>query len=101
MDKFMVNFASSEALKNNEHRSYSPRVYFHFSFFQKQEMEKQKLLFNQARLSNRGVAEMVLLHISAAKGMPSDMVMTTLELGIAVLRGGNVDIQMVCQTSIS
>uniref|UniRef100_A0A336KLC6 CSON012070 protein n=1 Tax=Culicoides sonorensis TaxID=179676 RepID=A0A336KLC6_CULSO len=59
-----------------------------------QEMEKQKLLFHQARLSNRGVAEMVLLHISASKGVPSDMVMKTLELGIAILRGGNIDIQM-------
>lgn len=57
-------------------------------------MEKQKLLFHQARLANRGVAEMVLLHISASKGVPSDMVMKTLELGIAVLRGGNIDIQM-------
>ncbi|XP_035793575.1 ryanodine receptor-like isoform X15 [Anopheles albimanus] len=59
-----------------------------------QEMEKQKLLFHQARLANRGVAEMVLLHISASKGVPSEMVMRTLELGIAVLRGGNIDIQM-------
>nr|CAD7424343.1 unnamed protein product [Timema monikensis] len=59
-----------------------------------QEMEKQKLLFHQARLANRGVAEMVLLHISACKGVPSDMVMKTLELGISVLRGGNSDIQM-------
>lgn len=58
-------------------------------------MEKQKLLFHQARLSNRGVAEMVLLHISASKGTPSDMVMKTLELGIAILRGGNIEIQMV------
>lgn len=58
-------------------------------------MEKQKLLFAQARLAKRGVAEMVLLHISASKGIPSDMVMTTLQLGIAVLRGGNIDIQMV------
>lgn len=57
-------------------------------------MEKQKLLFNQARLMNRGVAEMVLLHISASKGIPSEMVMTTLQLGIAILRGGNIDIQM-------
>lgn len=57
-------------------------------------MEKQKLLFHQARLSNRGVAEMVLLHISASKGIPSEMVMTTLNLGIAILRGGNIDIQM-------
>lgn len=57
-------------------------------------MEKQKLLFNQARLANRGVAEMVLLHISACKGVPSEMVMKTLQLGISVLRGGNNDIQM-------
>ncbi|XP_075987925.1 ryanodine receptor isoform X13 [Anticarsia gemmatalis] len=59
-----------------------------------QEMEKQKLLFHQARLADRGVAEMVLLHISASKGVPSDMVMKTLQLGISILRGGNIDIQM-------
>ncbi|XP_050555818.1 ryanodine receptor isoform X31 [Spodoptera frugiperda] len=59
-----------------------------------QEMEKQKLLFHQARLANRGVAEMVLLHISASKGLPSEMVMKTLQLGISILRGGNIDIQM-------
>lgn len=59
-----------------------------------QEMEKQKLLFHQARLANRGVAEMVLLHISASKGVPSEMVHITLQLGISVLRGGNIDIQM-------
>nr|XP_026484093.1 ryanodine receptor isoform X5 [Vanessa tameamea] len=59
-----------------------------------QEMEKQKLLFHQARLANRGVAEMVLLHISASKGVPSEMVMKTLQLGISILRGGNIDIQM-------
>lgn len=64
-------------------------------YFQEQEMEKQKLLFHQARLANRGVAEMVLLHISASKGQQSDMVMKTLELGISVLRGGNLDIQLV------
>nr|XP_049707611.1 ryanodine receptor isoform X24 [Helicoverpa armigera] len=59
-----------------------------------QEMEKQKLLFHQARLADRGVAEMVLLHISASKGLPSEMVMKTLQLGISILRGGNIDIQM-------
>ncbi|KAL6426510.1 hypothetical protein ACFW04_009145 [Cataglyphis niger] len=58
-----------------------------------QEMEKQKLLFHQARLANRGVAEMVLLHISACKGVPSEMVIKTLELGISILRGGNIEIQ--------
>nr|CAI5848298.1 unnamed protein product [Callosobruchus analis] len=64
------------------------------SSIHEQEMEKQKLLFNQARLANRGVAEMVLLHISACKGVPSEMVMKTLQLGISILRGGNNDIQM-------
>lgn len=63
-------------------------------------MEKQKLLFHQARLANRGVAEMVLLHISACKGVPSDMVMKTLQLGISILRGGNIDIQMVYQLTL-
>lgn len=58
-------------------------------------MEKQKLLFHQARLANRGVAEMILLHISACKGIPSEMVMKTLQLGISILRGGNIEIQMV------
>ena len=60
---------------------------------QEQEIEKQKLLFNQARLADRGVAEMVLLHISACKGIPSEMVMKTLQLGISILRGGNIEIQ--------
>lgn len=65
--------------------------------FQEQELEKQKLLFHQARLANRGVAEMVLLHISAAKGIQTEGVMKTLILGISILRGGNVDVQTVRQ----
>uniref|UniRef100_A0A4D5R9V0 Ryanodine receptor 44F n=1 Tax=Scolopendra viridis TaxID=118503 RepID=A0A4D5R9V0_SCOVI len=59
-----------------------------------QEMEKQKLLFEQARLADRGVAEMALLHISACKGVQSPMVMNTLQMGISILRGGNKDIQL-------
>lgn len=35
---------------------------------QEQELEKQRLLFHQARLASRGVAEMALLYISACKG---------------------------------
>ena len=62
---------------------------------QEQEIEKQKLLFCQDRLSSRGVAEMVLLNISASKGQPSEMTMNTLDLGLSILRGGNVDVQMV------
>ena len=42
---------------------------------------------------------MVLLHISAARGQPSDMVMETLKLGISILRGGNVDVQAVSYTT--
>ena len=38
---------------------------------------------------------MVLLNISASKGQPSEMTMNTLDLGISILRGGNVDVQMV------
>lgn len=33
-------------------------------------MEKQKLLYQQARLHDRGAAEMVLQTISASKGEP-------------------------------
>jgi hypothetical protein len=33
-------------------------------------MEKQKLLYEQNRLANRGAAETVLLYISASKGLP-------------------------------
>lgn len=35
---------------------------------QEKEMEKQKLLYQQSRLHNRGAAEMVLQMISACKG---------------------------------
>jgi ryanodine receptor 2 len=59
-----------------------------------QEMEKQKLLFKQARLEHRGVAEMVLLYISACRGTQTAMVLKTLKLGISILKGGNVDVQM-------
>jgi len=60
---------------------------------QEQEMEKQKLLFEQSRLADRGAAEMVLMYISASKGQWSDMVIATLDLGISILRGGNTDVQ--------
>lgn len=64
---------------------------------QEQELEKQKLLFQQARLADRGVAENALLYISACKGQQSEMVMKTLKLGISLLKGGNTDVQMVRQ----
>ena len=58
-----------------------------------QEIENMKLEFNQGRLAERGVAEMVLNNITAAKGVASDMVDKTLCLGISILEGGNLDIQ--------
>uniref|UniRef100_A0A3Q1KBE6 Uncharacterized protein n=1 Tax=Anabas testudineus TaxID=64144 RepID=A0A3Q1KBE6_ANATE len=64
-----------------------------FWFFQEKEMEKQKILYQQARLHARGAAEMVLQMISASKGRLGPMVTYTLKLGISILNGGNVQVQ--------
>ncbi|XP_075890924.1 ryanodine receptor 2 isoform X2 [Nelusetta ayraudi] len=61
--------------------------------FEEKEMEKQKLLYQQARLHERGAAEMVLQTISASKGEMGPMVASTLKLGIAILNGGNSTVQ--------
>ncbi|NXH96549.1 RYR2 protein, partial [Pachycephala philippinensis] len=61
--------------------------------FEEKEMEKQKLLYQQARLHDRGAAEMVLQTISASKGRMGPMVAATLKLGIAILNGGNSTVQ--------
>ncbi|KAM6912919.1 ryanodine receptor 3 [Xenentodon cancila] len=88
--------------------------------FEEKEMEKQKMLYQQARLHDRGAAEMVLQMISASKGgkthderlaavrkavagvsisdlCPSGRlgatVIFTLKLGISVLNGGNILVQ--------
>ncbi|KAI1897309.1 hypothetical protein AGOR_G00081990 [Albula goreensis] len=61
--------------------------------FEEKEMEKQKTLYQQARLHERGAAEMVLQMISASKGRLGPMVTYTLKLGISVLNGGNVLVQ--------
>ncbi|XP_048259812.1 ryanodine receptor-like isoform X9 [Haliotis rufescens] len=61
--------------------------------FEEQEMEKQKLLSEQSRLADRGAAEMVLLYMGASRGELGPMVTNTIELGISLLRGGNVDVQ--------
>ncbi|XP_038072837.1 ryanodine receptor 2-like isoform X2 [Patiria miniata] len=61
--------------------------------FQEQELAKQRLLSEQGRLADRGAAEMVLLLLSASDGEPGPMVMCTLQLGISLLRGGNVAVQ--------
>uniref|UniRef100_A0A8C4H2A4 Ryanodine receptor 3 n=1 Tax=Dicentrarchus labrax TaxID=13489 RepID=A0A8C4H2A4_DICLA len=60
---------------------------------QEKEMEKQKILYQQARLHARGAAEMVLQMISASKGRLGPMVTCTLKLGISILNGGNVQVQ--------
>ncbi|CAB1450415.1 unnamed protein product [Pleuronectes platessa] len=61
--------------------------------FEEKEMEKQRLLYQQSRLHNRGAAEMVLQMISACKGEPGAMVSSTLKLGISILNGGNSAVQ--------
>nr|XP_033809946.1 ryanodine receptor 1 isoform X8 [Geotrypetes seraphini] len=61
--------------------------------FEEKEMEKQKLLYQQARLHNRGAAEMILQMISACKGETGAMVSSTLKLGISILNGGNSEVQ--------
>ncbi|KAF3844752.1 hypothetical protein F7725_007915 [Dissostichus mawsoni] len=60
---------------------------------EEKEMEKQKMLYQQARLHDRGAAEMVLQMISASKGRLGAMVTFTLKLGISVLNGGNILVQ--------
>nr|XP_030130386.3 ryanodine receptor 3 isoform X12 [Taeniopygia guttata] len=61
--------------------------------FEEKEMEKQRTLYQQARLHDRGAAEMVLQMISASKGCTGPMVVETLKLGIAILNGGNTIVQ--------
>ncbi|XP_050989248.1 ryanodine receptor 2 [Labeo rohita] len=61
--------------------------------FEEKEMEKQRLLYQQARLHERGAAEMVLQNLSASRGDMGPMVAATLKLGIAILNGGNTSVQ--------
>nr|XP_046269039.1 ryanodine receptor 3-like [Scatophagus argus] len=61
--------------------------------FEEKEMEKQKMLYQQARLHDRGAAEMVLQMIGASKGRLGPMVTFTLKLGISILNGGNILVQ--------
>ena len=61
--------------------------------FQEQEIEKMRLLFNQGRLGDKGAAELVLSQITSCNGIAGDMMEKTLTLGIALLRGGNIDVQ--------
>uniref|UniRef100_A0A8C9XBL5 Ryanodine receptor 3 n=1 Tax=Sander lucioperca TaxID=283035 RepID=A0A8C9XBL5_SANLU len=68
------------------------QLILHFSHNEK-EMEKQKILYQQARLHARGAAEMVLQMIGSSKGRLGPMVSCTLKLGISILNGGNVQVQ--------
>ncbi|XP_077437450.1 ryanodine receptor 2-like [Vanacampus margaritifer] len=61
--------------------------------FEEKELDKQKLLYQQARLHLRGASEMVLQSISASKGSIGSVIGPTLKLGIAVLNGGNATVQ--------
>ncbi|KAM9848015.1 LOW QUALITY PROTEIN: ryanodine receptor 2-like [Aulostomus maculatus] len=61
--------------------------------FEEKEMDKQRLLYQQARLHHRGASEMILQIISASKGAMGFMIAPTLKLGIAVLSGGNATVQ--------
>ncbi|XP_031434602.1 ryanodine receptor 2 isoform X2 [Clupea harengus] len=61
--------------------------------FEEKETEKQKLLYEQARLHEHGAANMVLQTISASRGKKGPMVEATLKLGIAILNGGNTSVQ--------
>ncbi|KIH60263.1 EF hand, partial [Ancylostoma duodenale] len=57
------------------------------------EEQSQALRAEQGVLADRGAAIMCLMYLSASNGEPNDMVAKTLELGIHLLSGGNVDIQ--------
>nr|VZI27969.1 unnamed protein product [Spirometra erinaceieuropaei] len=61
--------------------------------FQEQEEQKQKLLSEQNRLADRGAAEMVLLQLAAARGEATAVAQASIELGIAILLEGNVNVQ--------
>lgn len=74
----MESFEVSEGVSTDKEQN--PRmfsVYFsklHIELFfvaQEKEMEKQRLLYQQARLHLRGASEMVLQSISASKGKES------------------------------
>ncbi len=66
---------------------------------QQKEEEAEQLRTEQGRLADRGAAIMVLMYLSASNGEPCEMVAKTLELGINLLNGGNIDVQTV-RTSI-
>lgn len=58
---------------------------------QEKEMEKQRLLYQQSRLHNRGAAEMVLQMISACKGCCHTVVCQDALTGLAEIRSAVVN----------
>ncbi|TPP59596.1 Ryanodine receptor 44F [Fasciola gigantica] len=61
--------------------------------FEDQEEQKLQLLIEQNRLADRGAAEMVLLQLAASRGEATPVAQASIELGIALLLGGNVSVQ--------
>lgn len=59
------------------------------------EEQSQALRAEQAVLADRGAAIMCLMYLSASNGDPNEMVAQTLQLGIHLLSGGNIEIQKV------
>ncbi|KAK1792879.1 hypothetical protein P4O66_001586 [Electrophorus voltai] len=57
--------------------------------FEEKELAKQTLLYQQARLHDRGAAELVLHRL----GIMGPMVASAFKLGIAMLNGGNASVQ--------
>uniref|UniRef100_A0A8C9X3E5 Ryanodine receptor 3 n=1 Tax=Sander lucioperca TaxID=283035 RepID=A0A8C9X3E5_SANLU len=85
---------SHNALTERSHLEEDPLYIAYADMMAKEkEMEKQKILYQQARLHARGAAEMVLQMIGSSKGRLGPMVSCTLKLGISILNGGNVQVQ--------
>ncbi|TGZ67043.1 hypothetical protein CRM22_004998 [Opisthorchis felineus] len=58
-----------------------------------QEEQKLQLLSEQNRLADRGAAEMMLLQLAASRGEATPVAQASIQLGIALLLGGNVSVQ--------
>uniref|UniRef100_A0A3Q2W284 Ryanodine receptor 3 n=1 Tax=Haplochromis burtoni TaxID=8153 RepID=A0A3Q2W284_HAPBU len=86
-DMMAKSFFSSQSCAEGEEEEGKEKT------FEEKEMEKQKMLYQQARLHDRGAAEMVLQMISASKGRLGATVTVTLKLGISILNGGNILVQ--------
>uniref|UniRef100_A0A3B4H593 Ryanodine receptor 3 n=1 Tax=Pundamilia nyererei TaxID=303518 RepID=A0A3B4H593_9CICH len=86
-DMMAKSFFSSQSCAEGEEEEGREKT------FEEKEMEKQKMLYQQARLHDRGAAEMVLQMVSASKGRLGATVTVTLKLGISILNGGNILVQ--------